>query len=1322
MYAAGTIQGHDITFTIDTGATKTIVSERWLKTLPAGLVPLLQKRPPIMNADGSEIQANLGVFDVELGPFRITSKVIVADIHDDALLGSDILQLGPSGPADIFLSKNLMRIGDVDIPIFLIGQHTPLRQVTAAETCTIPAMSEMIIEAMVDTEGLEPLEASQLVIEPLPTFVGKSQTLLATAVVNARDNVTVKLRIINPFNNAAMVYQDTVMGVAQPLETLQFLLDEPNDVPNELTRLVNSEERADISVPSHVQELFQTSTVGCNHQGQHLLAGLLTEYEDIFSKDEFDLGLTDITEHGIDTGEAKPIKQPPRRLPLAFAGEELKTLEKLQRQGVIRPSKASPWASPIVMVRKKDGSVRLCTDLRMVNKVTTKDAFPLPRIQDCLDSLSGASVFSTIDITSAYNQIPVKPADICKTAFVSRYGHFEHVTMPFGLCNAPATFQRMMEMALNGLQWTTCLIYLDDVIIFSQTIQENIDKLRLVFDRIRKTKLKLKPAKCSLLRSDVTFLGHVVSANGVNPNPTNIDKICGWPQPARVRDVRAFLGMSGYYRRFVKDYSKLAKPLTNLTRKGVTFCWTTPCEDAFQKLKSVLVSPEVMAFPTDHCPFILDTDACDVSIGAVLSQMQGGNERVIAYASRTLNKAERNYCVTDRELLAVKHFVEYFRQYLLGRSFTVRSDHQALVWLFSLKEPKARVARWIEILSAYNFSIEHRAGNKHGNADGISRCPNPRDCQCADIDEMEPLKCGPCKKCTKRAQDMVSKFTQDTARLTGRTHCYNSSQLALPTWRYVVSIIWYLWGLLTVSLHLCNAQPCSPMAPIPGLHEKAEVLDAYEREMTGTIRVHSFPYLDDGRMVPTTFEEIISRETRASNASSVFNKYNSATLRRKQLNDVDIAPILHWKEDNTRPNSQTLCSASSITRHYLVYWDSLIIVDGVLYRRFLRKDGTDTYTQLIVPGSMKSDVLCQMHNNVLSGHLGHKKTKAKTLQRFYWCGLQPDVRHWVLACDVCAAIKPPSKHPRAPLGDMRVGAPLDRLAMDILGPLPLTTRGNKYILVISDYFTNWVEVLPIPDQKAETCARVLLNEVIARYGCPLDLHTDQGTNFTSNVIKELCELLEIRKTKTSPRNPRCNGKVERFNRTLIRMIKSFIKGEQHNWDAYLGCLSAAYRSTPHEMVNLTPNMLMLGREVRMPGEVLAISPKPAEDNSESYCANYVIELREKLKLAHDICRIHLKRTSRRTKQTYDAKVALTVYTRGDYVWYLTELKSADECPKLQVAYNGPYLVLKMLSELDYLIQFDAGGRKKVIHHNKLKPYAGNVNLKWRLTALRRHPP
>jgi len=257
----------------------------------------------------------------------------------------------------------------------------------------------------------------------------------------------------------------------------------------------------------------------------------------------------------------------------------------------------------------------------------------------------------------------------------------------------------------------------------------------------------LKPSKCNMLQEEVLFLGHVVSHEGIRPDPTNISKIVDWPTPTTSKQVKQFIATGSYYRRFVKGFATIAKSLTDLTKKDCKFEWTDRCQEAFDRLKGSLTGHDVMGYPLNEGgTFYLDTDASGVGVGAVLSQVQDNRERVIAYASRSLKKPERNYCITEQELLAIVFFMQYFRQYLLGRRFVVRTDHQALTWLFNLKEPSSKIARWIEILAPYDFVIEYRKGNGQGNADGLSRCEDPRDCDCDKVDMSEAFKCGPCKK------------------------------------------------------------------------------------------------------------------------------------------------------------------------------------------------------------------------------------------------------------------------------------------------------------------------------------------------------------------------------------------------------------------------------------------------------------------------------------------------------------------------------------------------------------------------------------------------
>ena len=335
--------------------------------------------------------------------------------------------------------------------------------------------------------------------------------------------------------------------------------------------------------------------------------------------------------------------------------------------------------------------------------------------------------------------------------------------MPFGLCNAPSTFQRCMELLLSGLQWKTLLIYLDDVIVHSATFEDHIERLGEVLSRLRKAGLKLKPSKCHLMQSEVLFLGHVVGQEGVRTNPKLVKAVSDWKRPTDPRQVQQFLGLCNYYRRFVPHFGHIAHPLYQLTEKGMRFEWTEECEAAFDQLKVSLTHSPVLAYPRPGGKYTLDTDASNIGIGAVLSQEQDGEERVIAYASKRLDKRQRRYCVTRRELLACVTFIQQFRHYLLGQEFDLRTDHNSLRWLFSFKEPQDQLARWLEVLAQYRFRILHRAGTKHGNADALSRkyC-DPQQCDCfVGGCQVHTLPCGGCKYC-QRQHESWKEFQVET--------------------------------------------------------------------------------------------------------------------------------------------------------------------------------------------------------------------------------------------------------------------------------------------------------------------------------------------------------------------------------------------------------------------------------------------------------------------------------------------------------------------------------------------------------------------------------
>ena len=449
------------------------------------------------------------------------------------------------------------------------------------------------------------------------------------------------------------------------------------------------------------------------------LNNMLEKFSDVMSSTP---GRTAEMEHQVTTTGTRPVRLPPYRLPHAYRDLVEKEIKEMLVAGVIEPS-SSEWASPIVLVDKKDGTLRLCVDYRRLNAESLADAYPMPRIDDLIDRLGKAKFITTLDLTRGYWQVPMAKASRHLTAFTTPFGLFQFRVMPFGLQGAPATFQRLMDKVLQGLE-EYAAAYIDDLVIHSTTWEEHLTEIQTVFQRLRSAGLTAKPQKCQLGMSRCVYLGHVVGSGLVQPERSKVQGVESFPTPTTKKQVRCFLGMTGYYRKFIQDYASIATPLTDLTKNAAPnqVVWTERCERSFQKLKNLLCSEPVLRSPDFTKEFILQTDASDVGVGAVLSQLdEEGADHPVAYYSRKLLAREQKYATIEKECLAIKLATQAFRVYLLGRPFIIQTDHRALEWLDRLRENNAKLSRWSIALQPFKFKVRHRAGKENGNADCLSR-------------------------------------------------------------------------------------------------------------------------------------------------------------------------------------------------------------------------------------------------------------------------------------------------------------------------------------------------------------------------------------------------------------------------------------------------------------------------------------------------------------------------------------------------------------------------------------------------------------------------
>jgi transposase InsO family protein len=959
---------------------------------------------------------------------------------------------------------------------------------------------------------------------------------------------------------------------------------------------------------------------------------LLLKYSHVFSQHDLDLGRTDMVKHHIKVTDDNPFKERHRRVPPSMYEEVRNHIKEMLDLDAIRPSH-SPYSSPVVLVRKKDGSLRFCIDLRRLNSRTVKDAYALPRIEETLDVLKGASLFSSLDLKSSYWQVEIAEEDKMKTAFsVGSLGFYECNRMPFGLTNAPATFQRLMETCMGDLHLVFCLIYLDDIVVFSRTFEEHVERLEAIFKRLESTGLKLKPSKCHLFQKRIKYLGHIVSAEGVETDPEKVAALRKWPIPQSVKDVRSFLGFAGYYRRYIKGFASVARPLHDLLKEPASgkkrarkkqqasrhFTWEEQHQKAFDTLIELCCSAPILAFADFTSSFTLHTDASGCGLGAVLYQHQDGRDRVIAYASRGLSPAERNYPAHKLEFLALKWAVtDKFHDYLYGATFTVKTDNNPLTYILSSAKLDATTQRWVAQLSSYQFSLEYRSGKENIDADRLSRISWP-----SDVTE----------------QQVVPEVV---------TAVLEAKALASPP--LVEAMCW-------------SQQVLSPM-------ESPPLVEA----MCWSQQVLSSELQNDPKQ--STVDWAVAQED---------DKVISMA-RRYARGYVPSVKLLRGEQ-----------------RAFYRERDRLVLKSDVLYRRRENPDGTKY--QLVLPSQYRNKAIHGCHDDV--GHLGREKTLELVRDRFFWPGMAVSVAEHVSKCSRCLCAKTQTNQ-RAPLVNIETTQPMELLCLVYLS-LEESKGGVGNILVITDHFSRYAQAYPTTNQTARTTATVLYENFVVHYGWPARLHSDQGRNFESAIIRHLCELAGIAKSRTTPYHPMGNGQTERFNRTLISMLRTLDHDKKANWKAYVPSLVHSYNCTKNESTTYSPYYLMFGRQPRLAVDIVFGLQNQGE--TASY-GEYISSLRGRMEYAQQVASAASQESQTDNKKRHDLRSRGAVLTVGDRV--LTRNVALHGKCKLADRWQQEVYVVESQPNKDipvFRIRRENGqGALKTLHRNLLLPI-GNTTM------------
>jgi transposase InsO family protein len=885
---------------------------------------------------------------------------------------------------------------------------------------------------------------------------------------------------------------------------------------------------------------------------------LLKEFSDVFPDDLIELPPRRDIDHEIKIFDnVTPPSQQPFRMSQPELVELKRQLEVLLEKGFIRPSK-SPYAAPILFAKKKDNTLRMCVDYRALNKITIKNKYPIPRIDEMLDQLYGAKIFSRLDLKSGYHQIRIKDDDIEKTAFRTRYGSFEFVVLPFGLTNAPPTFMRLMNSIFHKYLDEFVIIYLDDILIYSKTELEHLHHIKLVLQLLHDNSLYANTAKCEFGVDQLEFVGHIVTAHGIKADENKVLAIKNLPIPHNSTSVRSFLGAAGFYRRFIPNFSEMAAPLTDLTKDNYKFTWTNKQHTAFITLKEALITAPVLRLPNFNLTFIVVTDASMIAVGGVIMQNDGEGERPIAYESRKLNDAESRYPVHEQELLAIIVCLRTWRCYLEGMTFIIRTDHKSLEHIPTQKHLSRRMVRWVEYLQQFNFKIEYKPGKENVVADALSRLYTS---QLGVIEENQNLD----------------------------------------------------WPLL-----------------IPHYLQHRE-------------------FSDD---VPNEIKELIKKELHMF----IYDESHE-TLHRK-LNDEQTAPY--------------------------------------------------------IPFISRLDLVLKMHNAY--GHIGADGMQELLRTRAWWPGMNNNIKQWIKTCVKCQ-ITTCGKTTTEPLHPLTPVPPFHRWSLDFIGQLPITQKGNRWILIAIDHTTKWPITRVTSNATHEFVAKFVYEEIVLNFGCPTEIITDRGNNFTTTMLNSYFKLIGIKHILTSAYHPRSNGAIERFNRLFGGMLAKYVGDNTINkWDEYVDRALFACRVRQHHATGKTPFYMVYGVEAKLPGDaLLPIINDDDEQNNITHRVQQINQLTQQRDIVHQ--RLHSNAT--KMKIYYDRQLKDHVDELQPNDWVLIHNENRK---KFHPHWIGPYKIRKICPLGTYQLQ-DVNGQVKLdlVHRDMLKrAYLNSIPTQQWYKPSRRH--
>ena len=1136
-YVITDIEGHGIKLLYDTGSDISCINSEslfWLN--PSAKVTKLTSVKNFQAAGGQKLRVTGKINLACTIDNRTVSHefFVIENLNEKGILGMDFIskhQLHQDPSNNCFFWKNKWQYGKIrclkDIKLEPLSTHQVKVRLETADG-TIPAANCTIM--------------GHISHEEHPLISGNS-CLLET---NDKNTCTILVQNCAPFpinirhNDVLGQIENAQHDIKIPLDNnfIDSISQKHSMTSCKTTDKTFLQENANLKVPKEHLTQYQKLLENCH---------------EVFSRNKGDLGRSNLVEHDISLKTREPVYVKQFKIPEAHMKEVEVHLKEWLKLGVVEPCR-SKYNSPIFVVPKKDGTLRVVQDFRALNAQTHVDKYSMHDVTECVNQIgrAGSTIFSTIDLTSGFWQMALDPKSQTYTAFtIPGYLQMKWTVAPMGLLGSPASFQRLVEKALEGIP--NVIVYIDDLIIHTKTHHEHLKVLHQVFMRLFKNNLKINLKKCVFGSPEVSYLGFRLTPDGIKPGTDKLKAVGQCKPPSPVKEVRQFLGLCNFFRAHVKNFAIVSAPLANLTKKGIKWKRGDLPEDAltsFRELQTILCSEPVMSYPRRDRQYCLITDASvgdekhPGGLGAILTQLDENQEhKVIAYASRKLQKHEKNYTPFLLEMQASIWGMEHFFAYLKGRHFILFTDHKPLEKLGTVHTKTLN--RLQEMMNSYDFTIQYKKGSEMP-ADFLSR-------------------------------------------------------------NVVASISW-----------------------------------------------------------------------------------DSLNLAQEQSKDFMISQIKDFLLNRKIPAD-------------MKFWNTIkflaldcFVDDDVVWRR-LKRQNEPSRVVLFVPNTMREEILREAHGHLLSGHDGLFKTKERILQSYYWPGMDKDIASHIQQCHKCQLRKKTSV-PQTNLQSLpQCTEPNQRIHADLFGPLIASGNNKKFILCITDAFTKYAELIPLPDKEALTVASAIFSRWICRFGSPLMITTDGGKEFTAHLSNALFSQMHITHLTTSPYHPQCNSQAEVMNKTIAKYLSSFVNESTLDWELYLAPMMFSYNTSIHSSTHFSPAYLTFGHEPRHP-------LFPSTDlQRKFYGEQDVDDFQRRLLVARQTAAANNEASRNLYEHQYNKQVKPTSFHIGQKV-LLGDTTALHKNRKLSPKFSGPHIISRLIHDTNAEIIMAHNNRRVVVHLNRLKPY------------------